>query len=208
MGAFRVVAGIDEAGRGSVLGSMYIGYVEIDRQSKLKNIGVKDSKLLSPKRREKIAKQIKKIAKWDVIKVTPKEIDLRQAVKQSLTSLEGIKMAKLINKHRPSKVIIDCPSSNPITFKQFIKTYLQYNPKLVIEHKADYKYPVVSAASIIAKVERDKEIRSISKQIKIDLGSGYPSDERAVKAIRKLMASGDEKYIRRTWYTYKKEVEK
>jgi ribonuclease HII len=82
----------------------------------------------------------------------------------------------MIYKLRPDKVILDCPSNNLKEYKSYILERLEYKPVLVVEHKADVKYTIVGAASILAKVARDNEIKKLKAKYKIDFGSGYPSD--------------------------------
>lgn len=198
------IAGIDEAGRGAILASLHLAIVMSDKKTinEFKKMGIRDSKLLTPGRREQLASKIKKMADYGLVKVSPDKIDSRFSDGSNLNWLEGRKMAELINTHKPDVVYIDCPSVNLKKFKGFLKARLDYNPKLVVEHKADQNYPVVGAASIIAKVSRDSEIAKLSKKIGIYCGSGYSSDPIAIKAVKKMIHTPLEKHIRKSWYTY------
>ncbi|RLG16520.1 ribonuclease HII [Nanoarchaeota archaeon] len=198
-----MVVGIDEAGRGSFVGPLVICGVELDQRGmrKLREDGVKDSKLLSSKRREELAKKIRKVAKkvtYEVI--SAQEIDERMSVGTNLNAIEAIHMAKIINKMRPRKVIIDAPSGVK-KFREVLEKYLEVKPKMVLEHKADQKYVVVSAASILAKVRRDKELRKIEKETGVKLGVGYPHDEVCINGVKNHMKAL-KKYIRHKWSTY------
>ncbi len=198
------VLGIDEAGKGSVIGPLVIcgALFEKNKIRKLKEIGVKDSKLLSPKRREELYKELRKIAKKiKVIKVPPGEIDKRAEVCTNLNILEAIKFARIINELKPDLAIIDCPSPNPRKFREILNRYLEHKCKLKLENYADRRYKVVGAASIIAKVIRDREIRKIEKIVGKELGNGYPHDEKAIEFVRNANEF-ERKFIRRSWQTF------
>ena len=204
-----LIFGIDEAGRGSIIGPLVIVGVAINSldEDKLKKINVKDSKLLSKTQRENLYSQILSISKdYKIIVISPSEIDDAVNKKENLNLnwLEAIKSAMIINSLNPSKVIIDCPSTNIITYKNFISEHiLNIETEFQIEHKADLNYPVVSAASIIAKVTRDAEIEKIKMDIGIDIGSGYPSDPTTINFLKENYL----KYahiIRKSWMTYKR----
>lgn len=202
------VLGIDESGRGPVIGSLFICGVLIDERmnDKLKGIGVKDSKLLSHKRRVELEKEIKKIAKKvKIIKLSPKEID--SAVDSdsglNLNWLEAKKQAEIINELNPDKAIIDCPSPNCRAYGEYLKILLKNkNVVLTIEHKADKNYVVCGSASIIAKVEREKEVKEIEKMVGESIGSGYSSNQ----VCQKFLKHNFEKYpeiFRKSWVSWK-----
>jgi ribonuclease HII len=199
------ICGIDEAGRGPVIGPMVMAGVLVDehQQELLKSLGVRDSKQLLPKKREELAKQIKNIVKkYKVIIIPPVEID--EAVEGiNLNMLEVHKTAEIINFLKPSTAYLDCPSTNIRKYTQEVQKYLSSKAvKIIAEHKADQNYISVSAASIIAKVIRDKEIATIQKSIKEDIGSGYPSDP----ITQIFLTKYHKKYphiIRKSWATYK-----
>ncbi len=184
-----LILGIDEAGRGPVIGPLVIAGVSINEKDldKLKELGVKDSKLLSPTQREGMFNKIINTAKnHKIIIIPPKEID--SALKSeslNLNWLEAIKSADIINFLKPEKAIVDCPSNNIPAYTNFLKKYLKNKTELIVEHKADFKYLVVSAASIIAKVIRDNEIKKIQQKIKEPIGSGYPSDPVTINFLEK-----------------------
>ncbi len=201
-----LVAGVDDAGRGAVIGPLVIAGVLVREEDlpRLKELGVKDSKLLSPHRREVLAVEIRRIVvKFDVVKLSPREIDVvvnsgRKLHK--LNYLEAQTMAKVIEALRPDKVYVDASDVLEERFKQHILECMSFRVDIVSEHKADRNYVAVSAASIIAKVERDKEISELAKTLG-DFGSGYPSDPRTMKFLKECCEELDEypDYVRKSW---------
>jgi len=181
-----IVCGVDEAGRGAVIGPLVIAGVSVFEKdiAKLKKIGVRDSKELSPSQREKLAKQIEKIAKDIVIlKVGPCKIDDYNRQGVNLNRVEAMKMCTIIDCLNANKSYVDGPDVNLDKFKRVVNKMLKFGTELVVEHHADQTYPVVSAASIIAKVERDREMEDLGKKYGID-GTGYPSDERTIASMK------------------------
>src|SRR3989344_222274 len=160
-----LICGSDEAGRGPAIGSLFIVGAMFNEEDvpKLKEIGVKDSKLLTHKKRKELSKEIEKLAvEIKIIQVKPKEID--EAVSDdngfNLNWLEAKKQAEIINQLKPHKMIIDCPSPNIKAYTDYLKKLLDQELlktiQLIVEHKADFNFPSCSAASIIAKCEREK----------------------------------------------------
>jgi len=201
--------GIDEAGRGPVIGPLVIVGVEIseEKEQKLREIGVKDSKELTREQREELYKEIEKIAdKIYVKKIWPIEINEWMSKGKSLNELELKYFAEIINESDAEEIYIDTPSPNPKNFKLKLLSLLKKDVKIIAENKADKKYPIVSAASIIAKVERDREIEKLKERFG-DFGSGYPSDPKT----RKFLEDHWEEiidYIRVQWKTFKEIIEK
>jgi len=202
----KLKAGIDEAGRGPVIGPIVIAGVVIseDDEKILLELGVKDSKLLTKEKREELYPKILDIVKKSsVLKVFPEEIDARASVYLNLNDLEAVKCADIINTLKPEKVIVDCPSPNISAYKLTIMKYLDDKKvELIPEHKADFNHVVVAAASVLAKVERDNEIEKLKKEIGIDFGSGYPSDP----LTQKFLKENWDKYpglFRKTWDSWK-----
>jgi ribonuclease HII len=201
------VCGIDEAGRGPVIGPMVMAGVVIDEmdENKLKAIGVKDSKLLSKELREELFSKITSIVKdYKIIVIFSDEIDEAVFSKtHNLNKLEAEKAALIINELKPDKAILDCPSINVKDYCNYVKKMLlNQDTYLVCEHKADVNYPSVSAASILAKVTRDNEIEKLKKQHKIDFGSGYPSDPKTKEFLEKNYERYD--FFRKSWEPWKR----
>ena len=205
------ISGIDEAGRGPVIGPLVIAGVLFKENDlpKLVNLGVKDSKLLSPQKRETLALQIRELAlKWHIVLLSPAEIDRVVESRRKLhklNRLEAQAMAKVITVLKPDVVYVDASDVLADRFKEHIAENLSFSPKIISEHKADVKYPVVSAASIIAKVERDKVISQLQKKHG-NMGCGYPSDSNTIKFledwIRKFCSYPD--FVRKSWKTAKR----
>jgi ribonuclease HII len=201
-----LVAGVDEAGRGAAIGPLVIAGVLVKEEDlpKLKEIGVKDSKLLSPHRRETLAAEIKRIVQsYALEKLQPREIDVavRSGRKlHKLNRLEAQTMAKVIEALRPDRVYVDAADVLEDRFKHHILECMPYRVKIVSEHKADRNYVAVSAASIIAKVERDGEIAELAN-VYGDFGSGYPSDPRTVAFLKGCCEKSGEypDFVRKSW---------
>ena len=199
------LVGIDEAGRGPVIGPMVMCGVLMDdkEQFKLKVLGVKDSKLLTPKQREHIYEVLIKDLKYSVRVVSAKEVD--NAVwsdSSNLNWLEADKSIEILNELKPKRVILDCPSNNIAAFVHYIKERVHKDLEVKAEFKADQKYLAVGAASIIAKVTRDRAIEEIKKKNKVDFGSGYPSDPKTQKFIKENWNKYD--FFRKSWATYER----
>jgi ribonuclease HII len=198
------ILGIDEAGRGPVIGPLVVGGVMIDEKDhdKLKALGVKDSKMLSPRQRARLYPQIKKIAKdYVILKISAKEIDEKRKVK-NLNMIEAEMMVKIIKAMKADKAYIDAPQVSTEKFKNILLAMAKNHTEIIAENHADVKFPVVSAAAILAKVERDKEIEVIKKKVDFDFGVGYSHDERSRKFVEKCLK--DKKcleYIRHSWVT-------
>lgn len=208
-----LVCGIDEAGRGPVLGPLVMCGLAIKEEDErlLRKLEVKDSKLLTKKQRDSLFSKILEVASsYEVIIINPEEID--RAVDGhdglNLNRLEARKTAEILNLLNPDKAIIDAPSNNIKSYREYLSGHVKNKKmKLVLEHKADLNYPVVSAASIIAKVTRDNEVERIKKEIKIDFGSGYMTDPKTVWFLEKHY----EEYahlFRKSWFPYREVMSK
>ena len=147
----ELICGIDEAGRGPVLGPMVLCGVcfKYSNLDYLKDIGVKDSKKLTSSKREILAKLIKnKCVCFKEIQVSSQEIDNRELEHLSLNKLEIFKMVEIINDLKPDLIYIDAADVDENRFGKSIKKLLSYHPKQIIsKHKADNLFPIVSAAS-------------------------------------------------------------
>lgn len=176
--------------------------VEPEDLTKLEEIGVKDSKLLTERKREALFEPIKKIVKaYKLIIIEPEEIDAAvNSATLNLNYLEAIKTALILNELKPDKAIVDCPSNNIAAYKEYLQHLLTVKMDLVLEHNAE-KHLQVAAASILAKVTRDRIIEELKKKYG-DCGSGYPSDPKT----RAFLLANAKKYphlFRKSWATYK-----
>ncbi len=206
-----LIAGVDDAGRGSVIGPLVIAGVLLSEEDlpRLIEMRVKDSKLLSPHRREVLAPEIKRaVRSYSVVKLSPRDVDYvvtNGRKLRKLNWLEAKTMAKIIEDLKPDKAYVDASDVMEERFKNDILDNLPFRIPIVSEHKADRNYPIVSAASIIAKVERDGEIAKLA-EVYGDFGSGYPSDPRTMNFLKHCL-DGKEEYpdfVRRSWEPAKK----
>gem|GEM_PF-211326 len=221
------ICGVEEAGRGPVLGpmAMAICWVKAENEHLLREAGARDSKLLTPQRREGTLERLDALRKekkigYELVLLSPKEIDAAvEGDDDNLNKLELRTSAILINtalkklgKERLAKALIDCPTKNTAKYAADIKKLLKgrgaKDVEVIAEHKADVTYPVVSAASIIAKVNRDKEIERLKETINKNFGSGYPADPRTQRFLRENY--GEKEYdglFRKSWASYKNVAE-
>jgi ribonuclease HII len=165
---------VDEAGKGSVLGPMVVAAVGVSSEDILADLGVKDSKVLSAKERERLYIILRKKCRVATVKLDAQEIDI---VRQDMTLNEAVARAhaQVIDKLSPTLAYVDACDVNTFRYAEMVKNHLELPCEIVSEHHADEKFPVVSAASIIAKVTRDRVIATLAKKYG-KIGSGYPSD--------------------------------
>jgi len=202
------VCGVDDAGRGPVIGPLVIAGVMVveEKLDRLKALGVKDSKQLPQSVRTRLSKEIPNVVDdYHLIELGAEELDkiVNRAPKfQRLNLLEAKVMAQVIEKLRPELAYVDSSDTRPERFKNNILDCLSFTPRIVSEHKADINYPVVSAASILAKVHRDSRIEEIKREYG-EVGSGYAHDVLTVKFLRDYYSDhGDfPPIVRRSWKT-------
>jgi ribonuclease HII len=213
-----MILGIDDAGRGPVIGPMILAGCLIDEKTEkeFSKLGIKDSKQLTQKRREVLAEKIKAGAEtFEVALTFPEEIDRTNHEGINLNELEAIKTAEIINKinkgFKKIKVVVDCPSVSIEKWQDLLKTKITNlsNLEISCEHKADKNHVAVSAASILAKCLREKEMTKLKKVYGETIGSGYTSDP----VTRKFLEQNHQRYenkgiFRKTWATWKNVVSK
>jgi len=195
--------------RGSVLGPMVlcgICFIKSDLEFLLE-IGVKDSKKLSPQKRKELAEILKKKCySHKIIEISAREIDDRELKKITMNRLEELIMAEIINHLKPDIIYIDAADVDEERFGISIKKLLNYEPKdIVSKHKADDIFPIVSASSIVAKDRRDKLIEEIHDKYG-NFGSGYPSDVRTINFLRNYIKKYKKapEFARKSWDTTKR----
>jgi len=208
-----LVLGIDDAGRGPVIGPMVLAGCLMDSKTekKLERMGVTDSKKLTQKRREHFEEIIKKECEtFEIVLFYPDEIDGSNGDGIKLNELEGIGCAKIINEINKGfgkiKVIIDCPSPVISKWQDFVKTKIKNlsNLEISCEHKADVNHTAVSAASILAKCVREKEMLKLKEIYGEGIGSGYCSDPATKNFLEKNAKKYKDKGIfRKTWITWR-----
>ena len=211
----RLVGGVDDAGRGCIIGPLVLAGVAVEeiKLSRLVEIGVRDSKTLSPAARARLYPLIKDLAyKVVSVKVPPEEVDKYVARRKKfirLNLLEAEAAAKVIEELEADLVYVDAPDTDPERFKRNVVALLRRKVEVISEHEADKTYPIVSAASIIAKFERDAEIARLRERYG-DFGSGYPADPTTIAFLRDWLAKYGETppFARKTWKTWKRLVDR
>jgi ribonuclease HII len=211
-----LILGIDDAGRGPVIGPMILAGVLLKKEDEafLKSEGIADSKQLAHPVRIKLAGLIRDTAiNFKVVVTSAEQIDQALFSGINLNTLEAIKTADIVNYlssgiKEKIKVIVDCPSVNTKAWKATLISYIKSPDNLDIycEHKADVNHPSASAASILAKVCREEEIAKIRDKYKKygNIGSGYPSDPITQEFLKKRGKElSDSGLFRKTWATWK-----
>ncbi len=208
-----IIAGIDEAGRGPLIGPMVLACIVMDNEliKYLDKVGVRDSKILSKNRRKRLFNIVTRLAtSIYIVKIGVREIDL--AVNRinidGLNELEAKKVSEIILKLPESvrEIYIDSPDKDSMKFKRRIRKYIgDRDVKIICEINADKKYRIVSAASIIAKVIRDDIIDEYKKKYG-EIGSGYPSDNRTINFIKNWLKDHEDfpPIVRKSWKTLEK----
>ena len=184
----RMVLGLDEAGRGCVLGPLVVGayFCDEDVLAQLKEAGVTDSKKLSAKKRQRLLGILPDHGTGRILEVSPAQIDAG-----NINTLEEIAFIDHIVHFRPEAVYLDAPvhpRGIPKLTARIAQTLQRagLQPELIIEPKADLTYTVVGASSIFAKVNRDARIEALGP-----VGSGYPSDPKTRAWIKGFFDRGE-----------------
>ena len=207
------IAGIDEAGRGPVLGPLVFGAVILSREQEreLAEKGITDSKLLNQKRRSLLYQEITKLSvEWHTLHLSAKEIDTRRNNGETLNQIEVKSMIKLLKQftHPFNILYIDAAD---VKADRYAIPFRESFPgvKIVSRHKADLEFVVVGGASILAKVERDIAIEELEKKTGMKLGSGYPSDPHTRKFLKTYYQKHHSlpDFVRKTWKTVNNVIE-
>lgn len=199
-----MLLGIDEAGRGSALGSLVVcGFaIPAARLPELEALGLKDSKALTPARRRELAAELRRFGGVRLVR------RLRAGAVDAAVADGGLNAAEmrafvwLIRRASPTVVYLDALTSRPERFGRQVAGLLPADgPRIVAENRADTKYAVVQAASILAKVTRDAELIRLNARWGA-LGSGYPSDPLTRTYLRRALRAGAlPPFVRRSWRT-------
>jgi len=199
-----MICGVDEAGRGPVMGPLVVCGVCVSSDARLRELGVRDSKQLTPARREELDKEIRDIADIEIIELSAAEIDSMRS-RLTMNQIEAKVFSVIVDRLSPDEAYLDAADASETEFERMVCSELKCRPRVVSKHKADQLYPVVSAASIVAKVRRDFRMREISDRLGCEVGSGYPHDKLTIAFIERYL---DEKgdlppHTRRSWDTSK-----
>jgi ribonuclease HII len=201
----NTIAGVDEAGRGSAIGPMVIAGVllEEDFLEAVKSQGVKDSKRLPPEKREKLYEFIVDGAVRVAFTVlNPNIIDRYVKFKKTLGGLNALELKEItciVRELRATKIYVDCPDVNLTRFCRVLKSEVPWNAEVIALHGKYDDHPAVASASIVAKVLRDRIVRSL-RDLYGDFGSGYPSDLKTISFLKENYGSKlSERLIRKSW---------
>lgn len=189
-----MIVGIDEAGKGCVVGDLVIGAVFWSSE-KPPVKGLKDSKVLTPKKREELFDELKS---HPCVTVSIHAHEIRPG---NILKLQIFATRLILERFKPQRAVIDCPHPKP---DHFVRLLGFPDVDIIAEHKADRNHPIVSAGSIVAKVTRDRRLNRISSDLDCDLGCGYPGDEKLRSWLESLVHKPDpraDRVIRWGWHT-------
>ena len=202
-----MICGIDEAGRGPVIGPLVVAGVTYNDDQLLIDNKIGDSKKYSPNRRIELEKIIKKSASnYEIIKISASDIDAMRKI-MTINEIEVNLFSEIINRLRPDMCYVDAADVNDSRFGKDIIKKLKFKTNIISKHKADAIFPIVGAASILAKTARDYEIYIISKKLQkklnLPVGSGYPSDPITINFLKKWFENYGSfpEYVRNSWKT-------
>lgn len=201
-----LIAGVDEAGKGSVIGHMCVGGVMISDEKILERLGLRDSKKLTPKQRQKLAIRIETDAdKVFVLTVSANQIDELRRV-MTMNRIMVLCAAKVLEELKPDIAYLDAPDVKPQRFKEHVAEKYRHKAEIISEHRADENYSLVAAASIIAKVRRDKLIEELKEKTGYEIGSGYPADPKTKKFMQEWIQTHETypTFVRKSWKTTKR----
>lgn len=203
------MVGIDEAGRGAWLGPLVVGAVAVPRPAlaSVAATGARDSKTLSPARREEIYARLERCATVRSLEATPGEID-RHVAGGRLNELEARLFGLLARPFAPAEARVDACDPNPRRFAAGVARAAGPEVRVVARHRADATDPLVGAASIVAKVRRDRAIRRLADELGEEIGSGYPSDEVTVRFVRRTVTAERPRpsWLRGSWATTRRVI--
>jgi ribonuclease HII len=205
-----IVGGVDDAGRGSIIGPLVIAGVAVREEDLplIKGLGVKDSKLLTPERRFSLAPRIREVAvRVEVRFIEPAEIDsavARMPKFRRLNYLEGRVMGEVVARLGVPLAYVDASDVDLERFRQVVEEF-SGGTQVVAEHRAESKYPVVAAASIIAKTERDRAVEELRRRYG-EFGTGYPHDPATIDFLRRWLGEKGSipSFARASWKTWKR----
>lgn len=177
-----MICGVDEAGKGAVLGPLVIAAVGCECPDELTGTGVRDSKELSPAQRERLYAIVTGMCTSAVLSVPAQDVD-RYRLRMNLNRCLARGHAQVIDRIAPAVAYVDACDVDAARYAHMVREHLSCSCTIVSRHNADKQFPVVSAASIVAKVERDRAVAAL-REVHGDFGSGYPSDEKTIAYLR------------------------
>jgi len=202
-----IICGIDEAGRGPVIGPLVIAGIALSDKNidRLTALGVKDSKSHASGARARLAEEIKKITNYEIVIISAQELNVEMA-HATLNELELNAFAEIIKRLKPDIAYVDSVDVNEERFATQLQSKLDFKLKIISRHRADKLFPIVSGASILAKVIRDSELKKLERALNATIGSGYPSDRRTIEFIKRVLKEKKAlpPYIRKFWKTIRR----
>jgi ribonuclease HII len=196
-----VICGVDEAGKGAVLGPLVVAGVACERAAICEGRGWRDSKMLSPARRELLCAEIESLCEVSVVCIPATEIDaLRKEM--GMNEIVARAHARVVSALKPGCSYVDACDVNAGRYGRNVASHLTHPCRIVAEHKADRTYPIVAAASIVAKVTRDRAVAALTDEYG-EVGSGYPSDETTIRFLEAYIGGqgSPPACARRSWKT-------
>jgi len=184
-----LLLGADEAGKGPVIGSMFVAglVVEEERLFDLAGFGVRDSKQLAPAKREILAKKIGRVAADQyILEISPQVIDELRHV-MTMNEIMVRSFAQVVQRLHADRAILDAADVDAGRFAQRVRAASETSMQLIAEHKADEHHLVVSAASILAKARRDASMRELEASLNCKIGSGYPHDSDTIDFLTRYV---------------------
>lgn len=170
-----MIVGVDEAGRGPAIGSMFAAAVGLADPADLPD-GIDDSKRLTPARRERLAAEVRECATVGVAQIPPSRIDDPATDMNALTvEAQAAAIDSVLGEFSDPEIVADACDTDEARFAGRVSEAISADLSVTAEHRADENHAIVAAASVIAKVERDAHVATLAEEFG-DLGSGYPSD--------------------------------
>jgi ribonuclease HII len=198
------IVGVDEAGRGSFVGPLVVGAFAVDDSAidAVRACGARDSKQLSPSARDEVYAALGRLGTRASITLLPRVVD-RAVCDGGLNELEADAFGDVIRKLGAEEARVDACDTNEARFGRRVARRAGPGVRVVARHHADRDDPVVGAASIVAKVRRDRAIATLRRTLGDTLGSGYPSDAQTITFVRQHLEQGGPApiWLRASWST-------
>ena len=201
-----MIAGVDEAGKGAVLGPLVVAAVAADTWDAVAVLGERDSKALAPRRREALCAEIVDSLSFAVVEVSADAIDAARGHETMNAIVAGAHAESLRrlseSGHRVTVAYLDACDVREGRYAATVGGQLGFPCTVVANHHADGLLAVVAAASIVAKVHRDRAIRLLEDEHG-PLGSGYPSDPATCRFLDDCLDAGGSlpPFVRGSWRT-------
>jgi ribonuclease HII len=173
-----------------------------DRLPELVALGARDSKQLTPGARERVFAGLGALGTQVHVVLSPRTVD-RAVHRGRLNELEVDAFAQIVREIAPDVAYVDACDTNERRFGARVARLAGGTARIIARHHADRDFPVVGAASVVAKVRRDRAVARLRERLGVDLGSGYPSDDRTVRCVRAVLADGAPvpSWVRGSWAT-------